>query len=109
MSWEHLRKRNARTKTVSARDVVCELHAIFRGRVQGVGFRITTCEVATRCGVFGTVRNLSDGSVEVVAQGTREALEKFQEKLAGNAAGRVDTVEASFRDVEDVFTDFQII
>ena len=41
----------------------------FTGHVQGVGFRLTTCNVARDFLVAGTVRNLSDGRVELIAEG----------------------------------------
>ena len=44
-------------------------HIIFKGRVQGVGFRFTALSIARRCQLTGTVRNLSNGSVEMTAQG----------------------------------------
>jgi acylphosphatase len=47
----------------------------YSGRVQGVGFRYTTRDVALGFEVTGTVRNLPDGRVELVAEGTREELE----------------------------------
>lgn len=51
---------------------------VVRGRVQGVGFRLYVRDVAMRLGVSGWVRNLPDGrSVEAVAQGDREAVERF--------------------------------
>jgi acylphosphatase len=49
----------------------------YSGRVQGVGFRITVCRVATGYEVTGTVSNLPDGRVELIAEGTREELEAF--------------------------------
>lgn len=48
------------------------------GRVQGVGFRITACRVATGYEVTGRVRNHSDGRVELVAEGRRDELEAFR-------------------------------
>ena len=42
----------------------------YSGHVQGVGFRYTTCEIASRFAVTGYVRNLPDGRVELVAEGT---------------------------------------
>lgn len=51
---------------------------VFRGRVQGVGFRATTERVARdHPAVTGWVRNEPDGSVRLVIEGTREDLEHF--------------------------------
>lgn len=47
-------------------------HIIFKGRVQGVGFRFTAMSIARRCQLTGTVRNLPNGSVEMTAQGHPE-------------------------------------
>lgn len=44
-------------------------HIIFKGRVQGVGFRITFYQQATRLHLTGWVRNLSNGDVEACVQG----------------------------------------
>lgn len=44
-------------------------HITFAGSVQGVGFRFTACGVARRCKLTGMVRNMPDGSVEMIAQG----------------------------------------
>ncbi len=53
---------------------------LYSGRVQGVGFRATVRQLACGYDVVGTVSNLSDGRVEVVAEGERAELEDF---LAG--------------------------
>ena len=44
-------------------------HIVFAGQVQGVGFRFTAFDVANRHQLTGLVRNLMDGSVEMIAQG----------------------------------------
>ncbi len=49
----------------------------YRGRVQGVGFRATTASLAARFPVAGFVRNLADGSVELVAEGEPDSVEAF--------------------------------
>ena len=67
---------------------------LVRGRVQGVGFRWFVDREATLVGVAGSVRNKSDGSVEVLAQGTREQLAALHQRLReGPRAARVDAVE----------------
>jgi acylphosphatase len=58
-----------------------KLHVLIRGRVQGVSFRQSTYDVARKLRLVGEVRNLYDGSVEVTAEGEREALETLLEWL----------------------------
>lgn len=53
------------------------LHVLYSGTVQGVGFRYTVRQLAQGFEVCGTVRNLLDGRVELVAEGEREELEAF--------------------------------
>ncbi|UCF92189.1 MAG: acylphosphatase [Desulfobacterales bacterium] len=50
-------------------------HAIITGRVQGVFYRVETKRAADRFGVYGWVRNQSDGSVEAVFEGELAAVE----------------------------------
>lgn len=52
-------------------------HINVRGRVQGVCFRMYTREKANDLGLLGFVRNLPDGSVEIVAEGEKLALFKL--------------------------------
>ena len=67
---------------------------VVRGRVQGVGFRWFVEREAHMLGVSGWVRNNADGSVEVLAMGTREQLSGLRSRLQqGPRAARVDTVE----------------
>jgi acylphosphatase len=49
----------------------------FKGRVQGVFFRANTRDAAQRIGVFGWVRNLSDGSVGAIFEGDKEKIEEL--------------------------------
>jgi len=66
---------------------------IVRGRVQGVGFRWFVDFEAQQLGLAGWVRNLPDGTVEVLAMGTEEQLASFHKKLQkGPRAARVDEV-----------------
>ncbi|MBZ5548681.1 MAG: acylphosphatase [Acidobacteriia bacterium] len=69
---------------------------LVRGRVQGVGFRWFVEREAFILQVAGWVRNNPDGSVEVLAQGTREQLAGLHSRLReGPRAARVDEVEVS--------------
>lgn len=54
---------------------------LVRGRVQGVGFRWWAQREAERAGIVGSVRNLEDGGVEVIARGRPDALMTFEEAL----------------------------
>ncbi len=64
-----------------------------RGRVQGVGFRWFVEREAHMLGIAGWVRNNHDGSVEVLAQGTRDQLSGLRSRLReGPRAARVDEV-----------------
>jgi len=67
---------------------------LVRGRVQGVGFRWFVEREAHVLHIAGWVRNNSDGSVEVLAQGTRDQLSGLRSRLReGPRAARVDAVE----------------
>jgi acylphosphatase len=69
---------------------------LVRGRVQGVGFRWFVEREAHILGISGWVRNNHDGSVEVLAQGTRDQLSGLHSRLReGPRAARVDAVEVS--------------
>lgn len=64
------------------------------GIVQGVGFRNFARKKAYEYGVKGYVRNLIDGSVEIVAEGDRQALEKFLIEISrGPIFAQVDRIE----------------
>lgn len=69
----------------------------FRGHVQGVGFRYTTCQVASRFCVSGTVGNLPNGSVRLIAEADAAELDRFVSAIQAEMDGRIrDTaVESS--------------
>lgn len=62
------------------------LRVIVSGRVQGVGFRYCTKELARGFEVRGTVRNLPDGTVEIIACGERDEVEAFLRELTTESA-----------------------
>jgi acylphosphatase len=80
----------------SAEKSVTARRFVVRGRVQGVGFRWFVEHEAHALGIAGWVRNNFDGSVEVLAMGTREQLSSLRLRLQqGPRAARVDVVEES--------------
>ena len=58
---------------------ITRMHLLVRGRVQGVGFRYTCAAVARSASVHGWIRNLPDGTVEVVAEGARDDVTRVVE------------------------------
>lgn len=54
---------------------------IISGRVQGVGFRHYIFQIALELNLFGIVRNLEDGQVEIIVQSTKEQLDQFIVKI----------------------------
>lgn len=61
----------------------------FSGRVQGVGFRYTACNVARRFQITGYVRNLADGRVESVIEGERQEVDRFLSALRTEMSGNI--------------------
>ena len=80
----------------------------FTGRVQGVGFRFTAESVATRFTVTGYVRNLPDGRVELVAEGTRDELDHFQSAIQEAMRTGIREVQANDTKATGEFNAFGI-
>ena len=87
-------------------EVYCRVY----GRVQLVMFRDYTQRMATKLGIVGTVKNLPDGTVEAIGQGTKEQLEQFVVKIKkGSFLSRVDKVEVIERQPQTSFSKFKIV
>ena len=82
---------------------LASFHAYIYGRVQGVFFRSYLAKNARELGLVGFVRNLSNGSVEVLAEGDKQQLEKLIEFMKhGPSAARVDEYKVNWsRPTED--------
>ena len=65
----------------------------FSGRVQGVGFRFTTLQLAREFEVAGYVRNLADGRVEVSMEGAAGEIEAFIEAIQNRLHGNIRQTE----------------
>lgn len=91
-----------------ARGVV-RLDAAVRGRVQGVGYRVFALREAVALDLAGFVANQSDGSVRVVAEGSRRDLEALVERLEdGPPAGWVDAVAVRWEPARGLGPGFRI-
>ncbi len=82
--------------------------AYFSGRVQGVGFRYTACDVARRFRVTGRVRNLRDGRVELIAEGERQEVESFVDAVREAMHGFVWDVSTVDSPAQSKFSDFSV-
>jgi acylphosphatase len=65
-------------------------HVVYHGRVQGVGFRLTTAQIARRYAVDGYVRNMPEGTVEIVVRCEPSVLEKFLKAVENTFEGHID-------------------
>ena len=82
---------------------------ILSGAVQGVGFRYWAVREAEPFGVGGYVRNLPDGSVEAVLEGSREEVEKYADILKqGPPYGRVSRVDVVAEEPRGEFGSFGV-
>ena len=65
------------------------IQVVYTGQVQGVGFRFTVRRIAEYLGIPGFVRNLSDGSVEVICEGEEKEIKEFLERVDDNMRGYI--------------------
>ena len=80
----------------------------FAGHVQGVGFRYTTKQISARYAVTGFVRNLPDGRVHVVAEGTSQEIDAFLSNLESTMANNIDEVISESVDATNEFESFSV-
>jgi acylphosphatase len=80
---------------------------IFKGRVQGVGFRYMTQDYAQELGLLGWVRNLADGSVQMVAEGEEKVILELIKRIEARFPIREKVVDR--RNISQTsFEDFDI-
>ena len=72
----------------------CRRRIIYRGRVQGVGFRATVRGIASNYPVTGFVRNLPDGTVELIVAGEEASIEEFLTAVRERMATNISREEA---------------
>ena len=85
------------------------VHMIAHGRVQGVGFRFFVRDQAARYGLTGWVKNLPDGTVAILAEGEKDILEIFIERVReGSFLIRVTDLKIEWCEPANSFTNFGI-
>lgn len=82
---------------------------IFKGRVQGVGFRYTSKTIADKLDLTGTVENLNNGNVECCIQGSDENIRQFLEKLQSQSYIKIESIEKSETEVKEEESSYKII
>lgn len=80
----------------------------FSGRVQGVGFRFTAQRLASRFDVVGHVKNLSDGRVELVAEGAPDEIERFVRAIHVHMGDLIRDLQSVESPATDQYQNFDI-
>jgi acylphosphatase len=85
------------------------LKMFYSGRVQGVGFRYAAKTIAAGFEISGTIRNLPDGRVELVAEGACEELKAFRAAIRDEGlAGFIRDEQVTWADAQNEFRGFEI-
>lgn len=85
------------------------IHVLVSGKVQGVFFRANTRHVASQMGLKGYVKNLQDGSVEVVAEGRKNVLDDFIEFCKkGPKGSEIENVDVRWDKPKNEFKAFDV-
>ena len=87
---------------------VQRVHVLYSGTVQAVGFRYRASGLSDGRSVSGYVRNLSDGRVELVAEGERAEVDGFLAALRAEMAGLIRHEDVSWHPASDEFARFDV-
>ena len=90
-------------------DQTIRKHFIFRGRVQGVGFRYRAYSMATKMGLTGWVSNLYNGTVEMEVQGSEEAIHQLVYFLDQSKPIRIEGIEDEILPLKKRETGFRML
>ena len=86
------------------------MQVFYSGRVQGVGFRYCVRKVANEFEVTGSVRNLADGRVELVAEGSKDELDAFRQGIRESGLEHfIQQEEVSWGEAKNDFRGFEIV
>lgn len=85
-----------------------QAHIIYSGFVQGIGFRFTTQKFAEHLGLKGWVKNLSNGSVEMIVEGEESDIRALIEKIDAHFKDHIQYKDVGFSSADGKFFDFRI-
>jgi len=85
-----------------------QAHILFKGSVQGVGFRWAARKYAVSNNLNGWVKNLPDGKVEIVVQGEKDAIIDFINDMEETMGGYILEKRVDFQELQQDFNDFEI-
>ena len=86
------------------------MQVLYSGRVQGVGFRYAVKQAASGFDVTGTVRNLPDGRVEMLAEGTMDELNAFRAGIRDAGLEHfIKGEDVSWNEAKNEFRGFEIV
>ena len=88
-----------------------QAHIFYSGTVQGIGFRFTVQRYARELNLAGWVRNVSDGRVEILAEGPQEKIQRLYECIAAHFEGyiRNKEIESTPAPAQEKLKGFRII
>jgi len=85
-----------------------QAHIVYSGNVQGVGFRWTVQEIANSFGIFGWVKNSSDGTVEALCEGEEGDINLLMEKVKKAMGSYIHTARVDWNRPEGRLNSFDI-
>jgi acylphosphatase len=86
------------------------MQILYSGTVQGVGFRYNVRSVANGFEVTGTVRNLTDGRVELLAEGVKDELEAFRHGIRDSGLDHfIQKEDVMWDEAKNEFRGFEIV
>ena len=83
-------------------------HVLFTGTVQGIGFRYTCRDYASGLELKGWVKNLPDGRVELMVEGSKGTIETLLGKIEAHFDGFIRDKNVNYSDTNGQFEDFKI-
>jgi acylphosphatase len=81
----------------------------YSGKVQGVGFRATAVEIARDYPVTGWVKNLDDGRVQLVVEGSAEGVEKFLQAIRTRWKDNIEKEQVEKQEPTGKFKSFEVV